>query len=65
MQHSIILLNDGETFSGLGGCQLIVLTHEDLGYPYDRTTFGVHVSVGCLRISPSKRSVSARVRVVL
>jgi hypothetical protein len=27
--ESIVLLNDGETFSGLGGCQLIVLTHEE------------------------------------
>jgi hypothetical protein len=25
----IVLLNDGETFTGLGGCELIVLTHEE------------------------------------
>jgi hypothetical protein len=25
----IVLLNDGESFSGLGGCELIVLTQEE------------------------------------
>jgi hypothetical protein len=25
----IVLLNDGETFTGLGGCELIVLTQEE------------------------------------
>jgi hypothetical protein len=25
----IIVLNDGETFTGLGGCELIVLTQEE------------------------------------
>ncbi len=27
----IVLLNDGESFSGLGGCELVVLTQEEAG----------------------------------
>jgi len=27
--ESIVLLNDGESFSGLGGCELVVLTQEE------------------------------------
>jgi hypothetical protein len=43
----VILLNDGRTFSGLGGCQLIVLTQEEAECVADDNCLSWMKAVAC------------------